>query len=183
MARIVIPSARLTLRTLLPEDLTAFWELERNSEAKRYLGGPISRSIEKYQSFIANINPLALNTLAVIERDGNHFIGRCGLKPRPDPANEYPEWKLERDIEYVIHPNWTGKGFATEVVQTLIAFGFISMRLSTIRAFVHPDNHASVKVLVKCRFEFIGHQSGNPGAWDESVRVYALSASRFLEGQ
>ena len=52
-------------------------------------------------------------------------------------------------IAYIINPDHWGKGFATEVAQILIEFGFNEFNLHRIYATCDPRNIGSIKVLEK----------------------------------
>jgi len=48
-------------------------------------------------------------------------------------------------------PNW-GKGLATEAAAAWVGVAFDELRLDRLTALVHPENVASIRVLVKLRF-------------------------------
>jgi RimJ/RimL family protein N-acetyltransferase len=48
-------------------------------------------------------------------------------------------------------PNW-GKGLATEAAAAWVRVAFDELRLDRLTALVHPENVASIRVLVKLRF-------------------------------
>ena len=48
------------------------------------------------------------------------------------------------------------RGYAREAVQALIAYGFRTLRLDSMRAVADPDNAASQKVLLACGLERLG---------------------------
>lgn len=53
------------------------------------------------------------------------------------------------EIGYAVHPDYWGRGFATEAAKLLIAFGFSKLNLHRIFATSDPRNIGSVKVLEK----------------------------------
>src|SRR5262245_47838116 len=68
-------------------------------------------------------------------------VGWGGLGIDPD----LPGWGPE--VVYFIHPSYTGRGFATEVVEAALRHGFADLALPAIGAFARPENHASGRVL------------------------------------
>lgn len=58
------------------------------------------------------------------------------------------------EIAYFFHKDYWGKGFASELVNASIAYGFDSLKLDTIGAFARPDNKVSIRVLEKCGFRY-----------------------------
>lgn len=80
---------------------------------------------------------------AIIEKESNELIGSIEFNIR-DVQNRIGE------IGYVIHPDYWGKGYASEVAKELIRFGFTQFNLHRIYATCDVRNIASAKVLEKC---------------------------------
>ena len=53
------------------------------------------------------------------------------------------------DVGYRFHPEYWGQGFATEACAASLEFGFGTLGLHEIVAFVLPNNGASIRVLEK----------------------------------
>lgn len=51
-------------------------------------------------------------------------------------------------------PYW-GKGLATEVASAWVRLAFDELGLSRLGAFVHPENHASIRILEKLGFHIV----------------------------
>lgn len=79
---------------------------------------------------------------AVIEKENNKMIG-AGELFHIDFANKNGE------IGYIIHPEFWGKGIATQVANNLIDIGFKELKLNRIYATCDVRNSASAKVLMK----------------------------------
>ncbi len=75
-------------------------------------------------------------------RLNDEVIGEAGIFLSND------KFKLG-EIFYKIKPELWGKGFATEIAQTLVNFGFNELKLHKVEAGVATPNHASIKVLEK----------------------------------
>ena len=73
-------------------------------------------------------------------KDSDTFIGIAGMSVSNDRFN-YGE------IYYKLHPDYWGKGFATEAAKTMILFGFKHLKLHRIEAGVATENTRSIKVL------------------------------------
>ena len=86
---------------------------------------------------------------AVAQRASGTIVGMCAYKgpPGADGAVE---------IAYGIHPEYQGRGYATEVARALVAFAFASGRVGLVCAHTRPEENASTHVLTKCGFEWIG---------------------------
>ena len=102
------------------------------------------------------------------------FIGDCGINIGAD--------KRLAQIGYTIaHEHWK-QGYATEIVQSLVAYGFSRLKVHRITASVDPRNVGSCRVLEKAGFtrEALFRQSEwFKGGWADDA-VYAILASDHL---
>jgi len=81
--------------------------------------------------------------------DDRRIIGWGGLYQ--DPFD--PGWGVE--VGYFLHPAAWGRGYASEVVAACTALADHTLRLPEVRAFAHPDNTGSRRVLEKAGFESV----------------------------
>lgn len=81
---------------------------------------------------------------AVVERSGGEVIGYCGLSRFPDRCEEH-----ETEIGYRLARRHWGRGFATEAVHAVRAYGFRKLRLPRLIAMIDPANLASIRVAEK----------------------------------
>lgn len=87
------------------------------------------------------------------------------------------------EIGYIVHPDYWGFGYATEVAKILIEFGFTQLNLHRISATCDPRNLGSVKVLEKAgmmregtiRDDFLIHNG-----WRDS-HLYGILEHEWLE--
>lgn len=86
---------------------------------------------------------------AIVLKDTMEFIGTCGFH-----SIEEENWKAE--IGYELHPDYWSQGIMTEVIKTVVEYGFHEIGLNRIEALYDPRNLASAKVLEKNRFEYEG---------------------------
>ncbi|MCK6256481.1 GNAT family N-acetyltransferase [Fictibacillus sp. KIGAM418] len=87
-------------------------------------------------------NPRSRYAFAIIEEKDEKLIGVAELNIR-DFTNKIGE------IGYVIHPDYWGRGYATEAGGLLLHLGYTVLRLHRIYATCHPDNEGSARVLEK----------------------------------
>ena len=80
------------------------------------------------------------------KQDGR-IIGWGGLYD--DPFD--PGWGVE--VGYFFHPDAWGRGYASELLTACLAEADNTLRLPELRAFAHPDNAGSRRVLEKSGFE------------------------------
>ncbi len=64
-------------------------------------------------------------------------------------------------IGYAINHKFQGNGYATEITQALIKFGFKSLNLLVIYATCDTRNVASIRVLEKSGMHRVGHMIGD----------------------
>ena len=79
------------------------------------------------------------------------MVGWGGLNRDP----RAPQWGAE--VSYFVHPDYAGRGLATELVRASLALAFDELGLAEVGAFTRPANHASARVLQKCGFAFVRH--------------------------
>ncbi|MBH0172264.1 GNAT family N-acetyltransferase [Fictibacillus sp. 23RED33] len=97
----------------------------------------------------AKKNPRGRYAFATVENQSQMLIG-AGELLITSLTNRVGE------IGYVIHPDYWGKGFATETGQLLLKFGFEVLQLHRIFATCDPRNRASEKVLMKLDMKLEG---------------------------
>jgi RimJ/RimL family protein N-acetyltransferase len=124
----------------------AFAVINADPEVMRYLGGadpmPRAESDAMSRRVAAHWETYGFGLWAARRRDTGSMIGFAGLShPLWWPAMiERVEvgWRLARDA-------W-GSGFATEGGRAALRYGFQTLGLEEIVAFVHPDNERSLAV-------------------------------------
>jgi ribosomal-protein-alanine N-acetyltransferase len=82
----------------------------------------------------------------VAKREGR-IVGWGGLYD--DPFD--PGWGVE--VGYYFHPEVWGRGYATELVSACLELADRELELAAVRAFAHPENTGSRRVLEKSGFE------------------------------
>jgi len=76
------------------------------------------------------------------------------------------------EIGFLFDPKVWGKGFASEALRAIAAYGFEALGFSEIRADVDPDNTASLRVLERVGFRRTGFAEKTfeiGGKWFDSV--------------
>lgn len=65
------------------------------------------------------------------------------------------------EIGYSVLPEWQRRGYATEIVNTLVSHASSFKKINSIVAHTSPENEASKKVLISCGFREVGIDDGN----------------------
>lgn len=100
-----------------------------------------ARRIRTYQRHQSNYG---YSKWIIVERTSEQPIGDAGLLFLADYGWIDFGYRLAR-------PFW-GQGLATEAASAWIGKAFGELKLNRLVAIVHPENHASIRVLEKLRF-------------------------------
>ena len=86
---------------------------------------------------------------AIICKNDNRLIGMIGLCD----MNRYDGYK---ELDYAIAFSCRNKGYATEAINAVLKYAFVSLDIMVVSAWVRSHNVASARVLEKCGFTFEG---------------------------
>ena len=168
-----LESERLFLRQITPDDVKEVFALRSNRDVMKYIPRPLC-IIEEDAIALINMMLQRIETneginWAITLKNSDKLIGYIG--------HFRIEWENFRsEIGYMILPEYSGKGIATEAVKLLVAYGFDDMKMHSIEAIIDPENIPSAKVLEKNGFIKEGHFKENEyfeGKFIDSV-VYSL---------
>ncbi|QCR31297.1 GNAT family N-acetyltransferase [Lysinibacillus sp. SGAir0095] len=170
---------RVTLRELVEADWVDVHSYASLPTVSKYQPwGPNSEedSLEFVQQVISDGNEIPRSRFVFAVIANNTFIGSGEIN-----IQDFIDRKGE--IGYVVHPDYWGLGYATEVAKILIEFGFKQLNLHRISATCDPRNLGSVKVLEKVgmmregtiRDDFLIHNG-----WRDS-HLYGILEHEWLE--
>ena len=107
------------------------------------------------KEFIENAKPYSdeyrLGFYSVFEKETNHFVGQAGLFHLGFNVNQ-----SDIELAYRLHQKYWNKGYATELANALINYGFNQFSFPKIIAIVHPKNERSTRVLEKAGMSYRG---------------------------
>jgi RimJ/RimL family protein N-acetyltransferase len=166
-----ITTARLLLRPVVASDAGALHAYRSLPEVCRYV--PFEpQSLARVQELIATTFATTVLTeegqavtLAVVERSSGTLLGDVVLfwRSREHRAGE---------IGYVLHPDHSGRGYATEAADELLRLAFDGLALHRVIARVDARNHASVRVLERLGLRREAHLLENEwfkGGWTDEL--------------
>ena len=135
-----IRTERLLLRRPRMDDLDAMFEITSNPVAMRYWSTLPHASRDVTRPWLEKMiaRTAAGGEDFLIEFEGR-IIGDVGAGRLPD-------------FGFIIHPDYWGRGFATEASAAFIAYAFSETAATELCADVDPRNTASLKVLGKLGF-------------------------------
>ncbi|MDH5720346.1 MAG: GNAT family N-acetyltransferase [Spirochaetia bacterium] len=144
-----IVTERLRLRKIKLSDAKSMFLYAANKETTRYMGWQTHNSIEETNEYLKSIMPLYKTKKyydwAIELKENGKMIGTCGFV-NVQTNKEFAE------IGYIIHQDYHKKGYGTEAVQSLIEFGFKTLRLTKIYARIYKENKISIRLAKKCGF-------------------------------
>jgi len=146
-----IESERIFLRPFTLEDSGFILELLNTEGWIRYIGDRNVKTIKQAENYLLNgplksyeANGFGLS-LAELKADRTP-LGMCGLLKR--------DYLDHVDIGFAFLPEYTGRGYAYEIVKEIIRYGLQELQLEKILAITVPENYSSIKLLEKLGFSF-----------------------------
>jgi ribosomal-protein-alanine N-acetyltransferase len=168
-----LETERLQLREVVKEDAQCIFNCFSNNDVTRYYGQDTLTSMEQANELVEFFTKSFQENRGIrwgIEIKGNKgIIGTIGF-------NAWSSKHKRAEIGYELHPEYWGKGYATEAVSKVISYGFRELELTRIGAVVFIENMASNKLLTKLGFEKEGilrnymYQNGIP----YDTNIYSL---------
>lgn len=169
----IIETDRLRLRGWSEEDLPAFTRLNANPDFMTYFGSgePISmaESFRVMASIVGHWHLKGFGLWLVEERATGAFVGRVGLL-------NMPEWP-STEVGWGIHPDFWGRGYATEAAIASAQWGFENLPLDFLISIIDPRNAPSIAVA-----ERIGEQFDRTEFFkDRDCSIYKVMRHAFYE--
>ncbi|WP_293893244.1 GNAT family N-acetyltransferase [Flavobacterium sp.] len=157
-----IETERLLLRRLNNDDAAEVLSLRSNPDIMKYIPRPLAKTIEDALAHIAMIEDKIVDNTGInwgiTIKGESKIIGIIGHY-KISPENHRAE------IGYMSAPEFNGKGYMSEAIKAVVAYGFEQMNLHSIEAIIDPENIASERVLQKNCFVKEAHILEN-GLWE-----------------
>jgi RimJ/RimL family protein N-acetyltransferase len=148
-----LDTPRLSLRAHHPEDLADCVSLWSDPRVTRYIGGKAATREEVWSKMLRYAGLWALlgfGYWVVVEKSSGRFVGEVGLAD------------FKRDIEpslegipeagWALLPGSHGKGYATEAVRAMLAWGDARLGSPASACIISPENTSSLRVADKCGY-------------------------------
>jgi [ribosomal protein S5]-alanine N-acetyltransferase len=160
---------RCQLSVISENDYEQIKKLYLNEQVRKYLGGTVNEESYKvrFQSMLDSENR-SLHW-SVFLKESNEFIGLVFLDTYHDGTST--------EIGYQLLPEFWGKGYAREVIEHVLDYGFHTLGLTTIVAETQTLNLASCGLLqrVGMKLEETLERFGNQQS------KYSLSVSELIK--
>lgn len=142
MTRVIFETERLIVREFSLDDLDEAFQIYSRPEVAVTLRREPAKSLDELrpvlERIVATYRNQPLGSWALVERESGRMIGTGILKALPDDEKIEVGWHL--------HPDFWGRGLASEFGRSALRYGFQDQDLSAIYAIVLPDNEPSIRV-------------------------------------
>ncbi|WP_239253790.1 GNAT family N-acetyltransferase [Listeria ilorinensis] len=141
---------RLELRHFQEKDLDDLFDYAKSPLVGPNAGWPIHQSKADSQEVLHRFiqDPYEY---AVVWRETGKVIGGLGLKERKNGVEVVPH---QREVGYVLHPDYWGRGIIPEAVARILEYGFETLELEKIWCEHYDFNDKSKRVVEKSGFVY-----------------------------
>ena len=152
----LLETERLRIREFTLDDVDNLLDINSDPRVLKYIDPTRTTSREHEIEEVGRMqeeyrNTPGLGVWAVEEKSSGKFSGLILLRTLYDTG--------EYEIGFrTTPPNW-GRGFATEVLRAVLAYGFKHIDAPVIVGFTMPGNLASQRVLLKAGMHYMGHRT------------------------
>ncbi len=146
----ILETERCVVREMTEDDLDRLYEIYADPSVTAYME-PLFEDRDEERAYIRNYIEriyafYGYGLWSVFDKKSGLLIGRAGVEQKDDYA----------ELGYLIAPEYQKKGYATEVCREILMYAEGALGLSGIRAMVHRENAASVRLCEKLGFRCIG---------------------------
>jgi RimJ/RimL family protein N-acetyltransferase len=147
----ILQTERLILRRFTLRDAGFILKLLNDPTWLQFIGDRGVKSLQQAKEYLAKgpIKSYRQNgfglSLVELKEDGT-AIGVCGLLKRENLGHP--------DVGFAFLPEFTSKGYATEITSSTLKYARDQLRLPTVLAVTTTDNTRSIALLKKLGFNF-----------------------------
>jgi len=155
MGNIILETERLKVVVPTVDSFSDWQRLLSDPDVIKYIGDGNPKDNEAVKEIllksIKHYEDFGFCLFDIYEKDSNEFVGESGLIYLAlDKRNE------DIEVGYTLHNKYWGKGYATELADAFIKWGFNKLNLNKIVACCIPDNTPSSNVMKKCGMNYKG---------------------------
>lgn len=170
-----LETTRLWLRACRIDQIERAYDLWSNEHIRHFLFDGRVISPDEARSFVeaslGNFEHLGYGLWLVFEREGDCLVGFAGFLQSEGKAP---------NLIYGVHPDFCGKGYATEAAGAVLKYALESLALPLVQADVDEPNVKSVRVLEKLGMKRTGRAivAGRPLVYFQASRSEWARATR-----
>ncbi|MGH8054423.1 MAG: GNAT family N-acetyltransferase [Stenotrophomonas sp.] len=142
-------SARLRLREVRSDDTRALFAIHSDPQVMRYWSYPawtgLAQAVDKVADIQRQRREQDILVWAIADAASDRLIGTSAVF-----ALDQNQGRAE--IGYSLHPDWQGRGLASEALRLILGYLFDTLQLRRVEADADPRNEASCRLLEKLGF-------------------------------
>jgi RimJ/RimL family protein N-acetyltransferase len=149
----ILETTRLKLRGHRLNDFAHCAAMWADPNVTRYIGGKPFTEEEAWTKFLryaGHWSLLGFGYWAAEEKATGNFAGELGFADYKREVE--PSLKGVPEIGWVLASHAHGKGYATEAVRAIVAWGDAHFQTPHTACIIAPENLASIRVAVKCGY-------------------------------
>jgi RimJ/RimL family protein N-acetyltransferase len=158
----VIETERLRLRPHQSQDLADCVVMWSDADVVRYTIGEPSPPQRTWMRILAYRGHWALMSYgywAVEEKDSRRYVGELGFADFK--RNIAPSIEGLPELGWALVPQFHGKGYATEALRAVVAWGDDHLAQRRTVCIIHRDNHRSFRVAEKLGYKALFNATGS----------------------
>lgn len=181
----------LEITPFTPEDVPGLHEIYKCPDTMKFLGGSstLVQTKKAIANYILHCRKHPFGPTAIRDAITARIRGRTGLRianspqeielfPLGDSKTQFFQLNQKVQLGYVLHPDYRRKGIATAAARAVLDYGFRTLCLEEICAFIRIENYASVCIARdKLQMELKGSFYFDNDLW----YYYALNRETYLD--
>lgn len=149
----IAETKRLILREFAAADAEDFYRIHSDAETMRFQNLPENYTVEVERYYLGKhienyYKTFGFGIWAIVLKENNRLIGRCGLVRQPIESGE------EIEVSYLIEREFWNQGFASEAARVVLKLGFEKYNFQRLVSIIAPQNTASIRVAEKIGMRF-----------------------------
>ena len=154
----IFETGNLYVRKFCIGDAKRLYEYHLEENVKKWMPNESYEDIAEAEEAINFFSDCVENAqlpyvLAVVSKQTGELIGDTGI-------NEVEGKPGEVEIGYVISDKYSGRGYATELVNAMTAYAISKFKVKVLYGRIMHGNYASVRVLEKNGYSFMNEEFG-----------------------
>jgi RimJ/RimL family protein N-acetyltransferase len=148
---IVFETERIVVRNWKTEDANEMYDYAKNENVGPNAGWAPHESVDESKNIIKMFIRDG-DSYAMVHKKDNKVIGSLGIhESKPDVDNQKGN---QKEIGYVLHPDYWGQGIVTEVVEEAIKYCINDIKVDIIWCGHYDFNQRSKRVVEKSGFDY-----------------------------
>jgi len=174
--KIFFETESLYLRPPRREDFETLFELQTDKAVMEFIGDGAICTADKVRAKldkdIAHFDKHGFGTGLVFEKSSAEFVGLGGLT-----YLEYDDTQELIELDCLFHKAFWGKGYAAEIVNGALQWGFQHLAVSRLTAVIDVNNIRSQKLVLKCGLKYVK----DSWCYGKTVKFYEIEREYFVE--